>query len=119
MPYPNGRDHMTEAHEERIQRLESSMQEVVASTTGTSVKVDHLVTMVKEGFASINARLDQGADQFKKHEADIGAIKAENQARAKRWATVKAAVLPLLAAAAAVVATKFGESVWTFLSALF
>jgi hypothetical protein len=121
-PHQNGYDYdyaITEAHEGRIQRLESSMQEVVASTTATSVKVDHLVNTVEKGFAAISARLDKAAEQFNQHEAEIVSLKADSQSRAKRWAAVKGAAATLLAASAGAIATGFGKSIWEWLQALF
>lgn len=117
---------ITEAHEDRIQRLESSMEKVAASTAATSVKMDQLVITVERGFSAVNARLDDGNERlddgnkkFHNQEHEIDALKALEASRGKRWAAVKGASLPLVFGAAGVIATKFGESIWTWLSHLF
>lgn len=125
MPYPNGNDQMTEAHEERIQRLETSMNQVAATTAAAAVKLDNLVDKCVEGFEKINNRLDRGAAQFDQHESmlneqrlEISKIKENEAARAARWTTAKKAIIPLVAAAATVIASKFGESIWAWLKSI-
>lgn len=117
MSYSNT-DHspMTEVHEERIQRLEGSMEKVLIGTTATAVKMDHLVETVEKGFKAVNSRLDEGATRFDEHKAEIAALKGKEEVRGKRWAMVKGSVFPLFAAGAGVIATKFGERIWTWLS---
>jgi hypothetical protein len=127
--YSNGNgssDQITEAHEERIQRLEGSMQQVLVQTTATGMKLDHVAEKIAEGFEAMNARLDKGAHQFDLHEQalaehkeQLSALRAAETARTKRWATTKKAALPLIATGAGVLATKFGEVLWTWISHLF
>jgi hypothetical protein len=116
---------MTEAHEERIFRLEDSMQKVLTSTTATAVKMDNLAEKIEQGFTSVHQRLDKGVAQFDQHEAaladhgrEITRFK-EAEARARRrWGLIKKAVFPLLAASAAVIATRFGENIWIWIVSL-
>ena len=125
-PMPLQTDLISEAHEERIQRLETNMEKVVASTAATSVKLDHLTDLVKEGFVKIGERFEKGADQFESHAKQLEHHKANlhklNQAeatRAGRWKWVRKLTIPVVIAVASGVATHFGEStVATWLSHL-
>lgn len=117
-------DSVVEFQEERIQRLESGMQTVATTTALTDQKLDHLADTVKEGFMNINERLDRGAAQFDQQAADISKTKADvaqlqaaEHGRSRRWMSIKRAALPILAAAAGVIATKGGESLWTIVLA--
>ncbi len=116
---PNFSEQVTEAHEERLQRLEVDMKEVVTATATTGVKMDHLVEKIDAGFATINQRMDEGKVRFEKHDEALTKLQTTEDARASRWATVKKATLPLLAVAAGVIATKGGEHLWTWLISIF
>ena len=110
---------MTEAHEERIQRLEGSMSEIKALTSASSVKMDYVIEKVDQGFKSVRDRLDEGAQRFDQHSSQITKLEAAEQGRTARWSFAKKAVLPLLGTAAGVVATRFGDSIWSALAQLF
>jgi hypothetical protein len=116
-PMPLHTDLISEAHEERIQRLESNMEKVVAQTAASSVKLDHLTDLVKEGFVKIGERFEKGADQFDHHSKQLEHHKASlqklNQAeavRAGRWKWARKLTIPILIAVGSGVATHFGEN---------
>jgi DNA anti-recombination protein RmuC len=118
-------DLMSEAHEERIQRLESNMEKVVAQTSASSVKLDHLTQKIDEGFRTIGARFEKGTEQFEEHSKVLTLHKERIQnlqqveaKRASRWKTLRKMCLPLLIAAGTAIATHFGEQIWTLLSHL-
>jgi acetylglutamate synthase len=126
MPSIPGFSVLTEAHEGRLQRLETRVSEVGANVAVTSEKIDHLTSKIEDGFHSVSARLDKGQQQFDLHEAqlnehkaEIAKIQADEATRAKRWATVKRGSIALIGAAAGVVATKSGESLWNLIVHLF
>jgi hypothetical protein len=123
---PSFSDPVTEIHEERLQRLETGMQNVVTSTALTSQKLDQLSDKISEGFITVNKALEKGAQQFDLHDAalseqqaEIEKLKGVEAARIDRWSSIKKAALPLLAAAAGVIATKGGETFWNWLTVFF
>lgn len=118
-------DLISEAHEERIQRLETNMEKVVALTSATSVKVDHLTEVVKDGFQKIGSRFEKGADQFETHSKQLEQHKLSllklNQfeaRRANRWKWTRKLTLPLIIAIGSAIAGHFGDHIWTWLSHL-
>lgn len=112
MPPSNAAYQITEAHEDRIQRLEGSMEKVLVQGTTNALKMDNLAEKIEEGFNSIHSRLDKGDQRFDSHEAKLVDLKTADDARARRVGTIKRAVLPMIAASTAVIATKFGETIW-------
>lgn len=110
---------ITEAHEDRLQRLEGKMETVLVGQATTDVKLDTLVSKIDSGFSSISERLDKGEARFDKHDEDIKLLKDAESSRATRWNFVKKAVLPLMAGAAGVIMTHFADSIWVWLSQLF
>lgn len=110
---------MIEGHEDRIQSLEGSMQQVVASTAATAAKVDVLVDTIKNAISKIEGQFSKLDLQIKSHEDKIEELEREAKDQAKRWAAVKSTIVPLLTAGAGVVATKFGESLWSWIKAMF
>lgn len=117
---------ITEIHEERIQRLEGSVQTLVVQGAESIIKMEHLAEKIEEGFQGINQKLDLGTEQFLahatalgEHRADLNKLQEVEAARAARVSIVKKAALPLLAAAAGVLATKGGESIWLWLTSVF
>lgn len=127
-------DKMTEVQNSRIERLEESVAELGKTGAETNLKVEHLGEKVQEGFAEMRAslkenfgkvyaRLDEGQERFKaqdgrldKADAAISLVQQNEQKRAERMANVRKVVLPLFAGAAGVVATKFGEQFWAWLT---
>lgn len=127
-------DKMTEVQNSRIERLEESVTELGKTGAETNLKVEHLGEKVQEGFAEMRAslkenfgkvyaRLDEGQERFKKQDerqdktdAALSLVQQTEQRRAERMANIRKVVIPLFTAAAGVIATKFGEQFWTWLS---
>ena len=112
-------DQLTIAHEERLQRLEASMSQVVSTTSVTSVKVDSLVEAVKEGFTKVASRLEDGERRLVVNEGKIVILAASEAHRLKRWTTAKGAVIPLFAITAGVIFSHFGTLIWEWLVRVF
>jgi hypothetical protein len=119
-------DPLTHAQEERLQRLEVDVKEVVTSTAVLGTKMDHMAEKLEQGFCAINDRLDRGADQFSQHEKtfveqrqDINRLQAREDLRKARWTTVKRIFLPLGLVSAGVIASKLGNVAWIWLETLF
>jgi hypothetical protein len=116
---------VAEDHGERLRNLEESVGEIKISTALHAQSLAHLVEKIGDGFKAVNDRLDRGTSQFDAHEAtirtqqtEIAGLKVLEHNRASRWSTAKKAVLPLLAAAAGVLATRGGETIWAWITAL-
>lgn len=112
-------------HSERLRNVEADVSEIKISSAVTTKSLEHIAEKITTGFAAVNDRLDKGAAQFEAHEArldtqdkEIVKIQDVEKTRQSRLSVVKKAVLPLLAAAAGVVATKTGGMLWIWILSL-
>lgn len=111
---------------ERLLKLEESVSEIRTSTALTAQKVDHLVEKIDAGFTAVKEQLTAGAKRFEKieekndtQEKAIAKLEEHEVARSSRWAMARKAAVPLLAAAAGVIAHAGGGWIWQFIAALF
>ncbi len=113
-------------HGERLRTLEGTVSEIKTDTALHAKGLEVITEKISEGFRAVNERLDKGAAQFETHEKRLDGhhdqlkkIEHQEDARHKRLVIVKKATLPLLAAAAGVIAHAGGGWIWQFLAALF
>lgn len=130
---PSQSNALIEDHKDRLKGLEDDVTEIKVTTALATQSVANVMAKLDDGFRGLNEkledrhqqitrRLDEGAqrfeahaDELKKHEQEIAGIKKIEAARNARWGVAKKAILPLLAGAAGVVATKSGEGAWSWL----
>jgi septal ring factor EnvC (AmiA/AmiB activator) len=116
-----------ESHEDRLQRVESNVQDLVAQSTSISVKQDYLAEKVAEQGQATMARLDSGFETIQKDhkeirerqedlEGRVHPLEVAHRNRKRRWDLIKKVILPLAAAAAGVFGTRFSESLWQWFS---
>lgn len=129
--YSNGNGsadgHICDSHDKRITRLEDGMDKVLVQGTETATKLDFVAARLEEGmadlsgkleasFEKINERLNKETDQADASDVRITKMEGKEQARMDRASLVKKAVIPLLIAGGSVLATKFGEIIWIWLT---
>jgi chromosome segregation ATPase len=119
---PNPNNVILEAHEDRIQHLESGQQTLISQSTTALVKIDHLgekigilADTLQGSLQEIGAKLDSKTREVEGLSERIKPLEAHKKNFDRRWGAAKRLVLPLLIAAASVIATRFGEQAWTWM----
>lgn len=105
-----------DAHEDRLQRVEATLQEVVASLAAAGVKLDFLAQRMEEQQCQILDRLDTAQPESHKTQGRLQALESELGGRRRRLASIKRWLSPLALAASGVIAIKVGELLWAWLS---
>lgn len=135
LPYPD-------AHESRIQTLEQNQQLLMVQSTEALLKIDHISEKLRDTAEGISCKLQDHSDQSTEHlnnsfrelhlklDATMQAVtvlspRVESLEQYRdRWNKVLGFVrkvsLPVIAAAASLIATRFGSGVWNdLIKALF
>jgi chromosome segregation ATPase len=123
-----------ESHEDRIQTIEGTLQEVGTTVTEIKVKQEFVAKRHDEQFAQIIEKLDSAMDviaqrlhwvtsELEKSEKTTSSIKTkvlhieeEKTNKLKRLSSIKKLAVPLLLACGGVLAGKFGEVLWTWMT---
>lgn len=124
---PDHRNSLSEAHEERILRLEGSIQQIASKQAESLVKLEYLgdkvdsglstiVDKIDKAFGSVNQRLDTAADKLTSDDKRLTKVEDREVARLERATLIKKITFPLMIAAGSVGATHFGQILLAWLT---
>ena len=120
MAYPNGSAPIIDSHEDRIQRLESGQQKLVSQSTEALIKIEGLDKRVAETHESLKSSIETGFEKLGSKldglYERVASLEKKNDQSTRNWDAVKKTALFVLIGAAGVVVTKFGESLWVWLT---
>lgn len=125
MQYTNGggADQVLEAHEERLLRLESNVQKLVAQSTESLVRVEYIGKEVKETAARLEEKMDHTLEAMAAGFEKVNVAAANREIRlavleaaaASRKAFWKKVLIPV-AVVGSVISSKFGEQIWAWIT---
>lgn len=112
-----------DSHEDRLQRVEGSLQNVSVDVGKIGVQTEHIAKSISEGFsqlkqndAEVLSKLQEHSEVLKDHASRLKPVESHVhglQASAKkRKDKIKAAVIGLLLAGAGAFITKAAETLW-------
>lgn len=135
MPGPiNVKELMIEAHEDRIQAVESGVSELSAQVAANSIKLENLTEKLEKSVGYILEKIEtciepvvikldnhihddkEISEQTKKNSDKIEQLEQSEARRSAFRRIFKKVALPLALAGGGVLATKFAESIWTWMS---
>ena len=126
MSYPSSAAAMADCHEERIQRLESSQQQIAVQSKEALLRLDHLSGRVDEGnkhliehltnnFKELGAKIDGTAAKVEALTPRIDVLERDKAKWAGRLEQARKIGFPVLIAAASVIVTRFSGTFWEIL----
>lgn len=128
MGNPPRQVYVSDAHEERIQSLETKHTEIASSLTENAVRLEFLAVKIEQGLDSVVERVEKALDpisdrigeiytELKKHEVQLTELQADLEARRKVKRTAGKICLWVLAGLASATLGHFSHWIAAFFGA--